>query len=105
MTWPVAFALSQLLEMPVYWWGTRNSELSAGMRLGVGFGATALTHPFVWFVFPVLMLHSYVLFFVVAETFAVVAEALYLRAFGIAHPWRLALAANVFSASVGLLLQ
>jgi hypothetical protein len=105
MTWPIAFALTQLLEMPVYWWGTRNSDLSPGMRLAVGFGASALTHPFVWFVFPVLMVYSYGLFFVVAESFAFIAEALYLRAFGVANPWRLALAANAFSATIGLLLQ
>lgn len=104
MTWPIAFALTQVLEMPVYWWGTRSSELSVGQRLAAGFGASALTHPILWFVlYPTLAGPlGYWTFFVVGEALVVIVEALYLRAFGVRRPGLLALGANAFSAGVGL---
>ena len=106
MTWPIAFALTQLLEMPVYWFGTRASKLSVGKRLAAGFGASALTHPILWFVlYPTLIgLIGYWPFFVVGEALVVIVEALYLGAFGVKRPWLVALAANTFSATVGLIL-
>jgi hypothetical protein len=107
MSWWVAFALTQSIEMPLYVWGTRDAELPVPWRVAIAFGASALTHPVVWFVLPGLLMPrlGYWGFFAVAETFAVVAEALYLRAFGIENPWRLALLANVASASTGLVLH
>lgn len=106
MSWITAFVLTQVIELPIYAWGTRDAGLSVPWRLWIAFGASAVTHPVVWFVLrpqlsPALGFEG---FFLVAETFAVVAEALYLRAFGIARPWSLALAANATSASAGLLL-
>ena len=47
---------------------------------------------------------GYWLFFVVGEALVVVMETLYLRAFGVKRPGLLALAANAFSAGVGLAL-
>lgn len=106
MSWWVAFALTQAIEMPVYWLGTRKDALEPGWRLVAMFGPSALTHPMVWFglrgLEPALGFWGY---FAVAETFAVVAEALYLRAFGVASPWRLALLANATSAGIGLLIH
>lgn len=107
MTWPIAFALTQLFEMPVYWLGTRSSDLSTGKRLAAGFGASALTHPILWFIlYPALIgLLGYWAFFVIGEVLVVLVEGLYLRAFGVKHPWLLALAANGFSAGLGLALN
>lgn len=104
MTWWTAFLLTQAIEMPVYALAMRGTPLSWAWRASVAFGASALTHPVVWFVLPGLFEPSlgwwgYVL---VAETFAVVAEALYLRAFAIPRPWAWALAANGLSATIGL---
>ena len=42
-SWLVAFAFTQLVEVPVYSVGLR-------VRLLAAFGASALTHPIVWFV-------------------------------------------------------
>jgi hypothetical protein len=95
--WFVAFFFTQLFEMPIYWKATRS--------LRVGFFASAITHPVVWFVFPLLMEHGldYVPMVVLAELFAVLVEAAWLRFNGMkAAPslvW--SLAANAFSATMG----
>ena len=104
MSWLTAFALTQSIEVPTYWLGTRHMGLQALERLGIGFGCSALTHPVVWFLlwpwlFPTI---GFWPFFAVAETFAVAGEALYLRVFGVKHPVRLSLLANSISATVGL---
>lgn len=107
MTWPIAFFLTQLFEMPAYLYGFRETELGWPLKLGVAFGASALTHPFVWFVFYPLLLGplGYTGFFVVTEGTVVLVEGLYLRAFGVPRPFRLALAVNAFSAGMGLLIS
>jgi len=106
VSWTTAFVLTQLLELPVYL-GFMGTELSPPLRVAVAFGASALTHPLLWFVADPLLvpLLGYWGFFVVGESLVVVVEGAYLRAFGVAKPWRLALAANGFSALVGLGLQ
>ncbi|MEZ4319985.1 MAG: hypothetical protein R3F61_20910 [Myxococcota bacterium] len=103
MTWAVAFALTQGLEMPIYWLGTR-AVLPPAWRLAVGFGASAATHPIVWFVLPGLLQPTlgYWGFVAIAETFAFVAEALYLRAFRVPNPWIWSLLANATSFGVGM---
>jgi tetrahydromethanopterin S-methyltransferase subunit E len=106
VSWLGAFLLTQAIELPIYVLGTRGTTLSLPWRLAIGLGASAVTHPVVWFVLrdhlsPVI---GFPALFVLAETFAVVTEALYLRAFDVPRPWRLSLLANATSASVGLLL-
>ena len=104
MSWWAAFALTQGIEIPIYLLGTRQAGLSWGWRLAVAFGASALTHPIVWFVLKALEDPlGFWGYFIVAESFAVGAEALYLWGFDIERPLVLALAANGTSASVGLL--
>ena len=97
--WFVAFFFTQLFEMPVYWKATRS--------LRVGFFASAITHPVVWFVFPLLMEHGvdYVPMVVLAELFAVLVEAWWLRFNGISKPLLWSLGANAFSASMGFVLR
>jgi hypothetical protein len=112
--WLLAFAFTQAIEMPIYrrWAKTTWAQ---------GFGASALTHPFVWFVIPGLVDRAYLawlaptpslrlgdfgryaLMVAVAETFAVVAEALYLAYLDRRRPLLWALVANATSASLGLL--
>lgn len=112
--WLVAFLFTQAVEIPIYVKGARTTAAQ-------GFGATALTHPFVWFVIPglaerlylaVLAPHAslrlgdtgrYVMMVAIAETFAVVAEALYLRYLERPRPLLWAFVANAASASLGLL--
>ena len=68
--WAVAFLFTQMVEVPIY---------AVGLRVGIpsAFGASAITHPLLWFVlFPYLNL-SYVWQIVVGESFAVLVEAAY----------------------------
>ncbi len=99
--WLVAFFFTQLFEMPMYWKATRS--------LRVAFFASAMTHPVVWFVFPLLMEHGveYWPMVALAETFAVLAEAAWLRFNGLSKGKALlwSLAANAFSTSCGFALR
>ncbi len=107
MTWLQAFLLTQALEVPFYLLGMRGTPLSAPLRVAVAFGASALTHPIVWFVLPGLLAPAlgWWGYFVVAETFAVVTEWWYLRSFEVPHPLRWSLVANGVSMTTGLLLS
>lgn len=96
--WVVAFAFTQLVEVPVYVLALRDRPWR--QRLWVAFMASTITHPIVWAMRWVLRPFS--LYVVVAETFAVVVEALWLRRHGVrvAHWW--SLTAN--AASVALFI-
>lgn len=96
--WLSAFLFTQLVEIPIYMRGLRCSFL-------VAFGASALTHPLVWFLFFSPRWEApYAGKLAAAELFAWLAEAAYFR-FGWkkprALPW--ALAANAASLALGLL--
>ena len=99
--WLVAFALTHAIEIPVWWFASR--ELSGWRRLAVVLGPSTLTHPVVWFAFP-WDAWPYLPTVLLAETFAVVAEALYVRWLGVEHPWRWSLAANAASWGIGTLV-
>lgn len=107
MSWWTAFALTQAIEMPIYGVGSRGSGLTVAWRIAIAFGASAITHPVVWFVLPgpLTPMLGYWGYFAVAEGFAFVAEALYLRAFDLERPWLWAFAANATSASTGLVIH
>lgn len=99
--WFVAFFFTQVFELPIYWWATRS--------LRVGFFASAITHPIVWFVFPLLMSVgvAYWPMVVLAELFAVSVEALWLRFNGIAlgKSVLVSLGANAFSVTCGFAMR
>jgi hypothetical protein len=68
--WAIAFLFTQMVEVPIYAVGLRVGPLSA-------FGASAITHPVLWFViFPYLHL-SYFWLIVIGESFAFLVEAAY----------------------------
>jgi hypothetical protein len=97
--WLIAFVFTQMVEVPVY---------SRGLRVGLlpAFGASAITHPILWFViFPFLPL-PYLWLVVVGEAFAFLAEAAYF-AFLVRRPWVRALLwsalANGASYGIGML--
>ncbi len=96
--WLLAFLFTQLVEIPIYSVALRCSPL-------VAFGASALTHPVVWFgIFHPRVPGSYTGKAIVAELFAWLAEAAYFRfAFGMRRAWLWALVANATSVAVGLL--
>jgi len=111
----VAFSLTQAIEIPIY-------VRALGARPGKAFGASAITHPVVWFVMPVLWRALYLSvvgwdrrfvlgelgyfwgYGVLAEGFAVVVEAAYFRILGTpatkALGW--SIAANATSSLAGL---
>lgn len=115
----LAFALTQLIEVPIY---TRT----LGVRRLPAFGASAITHPFVWFVAPLVWRSLYLLlrrsfpwfslgevgyfwgYGVLAEGFAVAVEAAYFwRLFSVSVKRALgfAILANATSSLIGLGLQ
>ena len=74
--WALAFLYTQMVEVPIY---------AVGLRVGLlpAFGASAITHPVLWFgIFPYLHL-PYLWLIVVGESFAVLVEAAYF-----AYPFR-----------------
>lgn len=94
--WLAAFVFTQLVEVPIYAVGLRATIPAA-------FGASALTHPIVWFVlFPLLPLsHGWLT--VVAEIFAVAVESAYFAVlFRRRRAWAWALLANAASLGTGL---
>lgn len=115
--WLRAFLLTQTIEMGVYTHATGGRPLRE--RLAIAFGASAITHPLVWFVIPeavrgLLMRHGWStdwqtdwwIAIAVAETFAFSAEALWLALFGV-RPAQAAAAsflANGASFTLGLFL-
>src|SRR5688572_7812729 len=117
LDWFGAFVFTQLFECPIYLDGLRRHPASLPRRAAVAFGASALTHPIVWFVIPRFVYavlcdperHEprtcWIVMLVIAESFAFVAEALYLRAFGMRRPWLYAFAANATSFTLGLVYR
>lgn len=109
--WLVAFLFTQAVEVPFWILAQRRG----GRRVGaaerpslasaalVGFGASALTHPIVWFVFPSLSPSiGYWPMVALAELFAVGVEAVYIRAEGVRHGVLWSLAANGASFALGI---
>jgi len=123
--WFLAFVFTQVLEVPIYYVALARREGARERdqvwRVGFAFLASMATHPYVWFVIPSLFYSrmwdswtfswpwlqewQYTLFFVAAESFAVVAEGLLLMGLRVPRPFLWALAANAFSAFSGLLLR
>lgn len=71
--WLTAFLFTELVEVPIYWRALSCSLLAA-------FGASAITHPIVWFgFFAPCWRGGYWIRVVAAEAFAWLAEAAYFR--------------------------
>ena len=103
LPWLSAFLLTQLVEAPIY---MKSGKISWWKALV----PSAVTHPFVWFVFPLLQEHgvSYLGMAAAAEAFAVLAEAALVRlAFGVPgrRAFWVSVLANASSVAVGLLLR
>jgi hypothetical protein len=117
LAWFRAFLLTQAVEMGVYVHATGARPLRE--RLAIAFGASAITHPLVWFVIVegvrlALRELGVELPFetawwtgvAVAEVFAVLGEAVWLALFGVRalHALGYALLANGASFTFGLFL-
>lgn len=108
VAWFGAFLFTQAVEIPVYVLALRadrGKEFPLGKAVGLGFVATLITHPFVWFAFPSLrasMGWGYWTYVLIAELFAVGVEAAYFRALRLPKPLAWAVVANGASAGLGL---
>ena len=98
--WLSAFLVTQAIEVPIYAYALRGQP----SRWWVAFGASALTHPVVYWVFP-LIPTSYLQQVSYAEAFAVLGEALWLSWFGLKRSVLWALVANAVSLGIGLGLR
>jgi hypothetical protein len=105
--WAFAFALTQIVEIPIVVLATRALEAPRYKRAAAAFVATLATHPIVWFVIPDLGLDETARVFV-SEAWAFGAECLIYRLFLAPLTWRGAAAtsalANAASFGVGVLL-
>jgi hypothetical protein len=112
--WLGAFVFTQAVEIPIWAQALRwDRRLPSGyegqkpwpmwINVVVAFGASAITHPFVWFAFPRHAPGSYWVMVIQAEAFAVLVEAAYTRAFGLRWALGWSLVANAASAGLGLL--
>lgn len=104
--WLSAFGVTQAVEIPIYLRALREREPiieRLPVAIAVAFGASALTHPIVWFVMPRLIAGDWLTMVLVAELFAIAAEAAWLRAFGLPRALAWAAFANAASVLVGLI--
>jgi hypothetical protein len=94
--WLARFLFTQLIEVPIYTYALRGRSL-------VAFGASAITHPVVFFVFPRLWPGGYWSMIVAAEIFAFVVEGFYLRRAGLRRAFLWSLVSNGASYSLARL--
>ena len=104
--WLIAFLLTLAVELPIVLVVLRR-ETSPGRILAAGLAANLMTHPVVWFLLPRLF-SSYLVYLLVAELGAFLAEALVYRAALRPLSRRMAVSAsalaNAASLGLGLLL-
>lgn len=102
--WLAAFALTQIVEVPIYLFAFRRGERRFARRFAIAFTASTITHPFVWFVFPRLV-SPYLVMLVCAEAFAVIAEAAWFRRLDMPRPLFWSFVANATSVAFGFALR
>jgi hypothetical protein len=104
--WVSAFALTELVEVPIYLVALRASRRSSLARFAIAFGASLITHPLVWFVIPELFATlAYRTRVLIAEGFAIAVEAAYLAAFRQRFALRWSITANAASFALGLVCR
>lgn len=98
--WFASFLFTQAVEMPIYMRALPVARWRGGF---IAFGASAITHPLVWFVFPMLLHGSWISVTAVSELATWCAEGVYLclwlgplRAFAVSG------IANALSLGLGL---
>jgi len=108
LRWLLALAFTQVVEAPIYAFAIGETR-ARRERWAIALAASLITHPLVWFVIPEAT--SWLLpdagrwtAIAVAETFAVVAEALWLATWSVRLSLPLALFANGTSFTLGLFL-
>jgi hypothetical protein len=103
-TWLLAFTATEACEVPVYVAALSRDRSRPGVfsaRVAIAFAASLITHPLVWFVFPRAKL-DYLAMVALAESFAVLVEAAWLRAFGLRRALAWSIVGNGTSVALGL---
>jgi len=108
LAWLAAFVFTQVVEMPIWTYALRtrtkpDERMELWACIAVAFGASAFTHPIVWFVFPQIAPGSYWAQVAQCEAFAVLAEAAYMSFLGLPSALAWSILANGASAGLGLL--
>ena len=101
--WLAAFVFTQIVEVPIYLVAlARVPRPASRLRdIFVAFGASTLTHPLLWLLFPKnLSPHAYYATTAIAEVIVVLVEAAWLRLFGVRRAIVWSIVAN--GASFGL---
>jgi hypothetical protein len=89
--WLLAFAVTQLVEVPIYLHATQRKWVAA-------FGASALTHPLIWFVLPRYWpAGHWETQLACSVLFSVAVEAAWLASFAVKRPIEWSLVANLSS--------
>jgi hypothetical protein len=113
VAWIGAFLFTQAVEVPIWAYALRvDRQLAKGadrwplwLCVLAGFGASAITHPVVWFVIPRVAPGGYWAMVVQAELFAVVVEAGYAGFLRLRSPLAWSILANAASAGLGLVCR
>jgi hypothetical protein len=102
-TWPEAFLITQLIEVPLWLWAMRvdGGPTTPRLRVEAAFAASLLTHPLVWYAFPALRPLPSVAF---SELFAWGLEAWWMHRMGVRRALLWAFVVNAMSFGFGLLL-
>jgi hypothetical protein len=98
--WLTAFLFTQAIEIPLYLWAGRS--VPAGKRLAAAAGASALTHPLLWFCFP-WDPGNYLRSLLTGECLVVLAETAVLLRMGFPRPLAVSALVNAASCGAGLL--
>jgi len=98
--WLAAFFFTLLIEVPIWLWWMR--EKPAGIRWLVAIGASTVTHPCLWFLFP-WETGNYLTLLIIAETAVFVVEGIWAMVFKVKRPFLLAFCANAVSCTAGLI--
>lgn len=101
--WLLAFVFTEVVETGVYVQALGDRPLKE--RLAIGLGASAITHPVLWFVVTEVMQSLGLTWWptvAVGEAWVVAVEATWLWAFGVRRALLWSLAANFTSFALGL---
>ena len=106
IAWLAAFVFTQVVEIPIYLAALSRARGASKQPRDffVAFGASAITHPLLWLLFPrTHTQHGYVVATAIAEIVVVIVEAGWLRLFGLRRALAWSFAANAASLSLGIL--
>jgi len=103
----MAFLLTQVIEISAASLVWRDPKVKWFRKACIVFGASLITHPMVWFVFPKIRSaggFSYEEYLLMAESYAYGVEILYYYVMKVRRPFLLSIVANTCSFLTGVLI-